>query len=65
VALSAIDPGTVLLMKVSSELMDARAVIRAQRKQILALAAALRTQQLGMASMADVIDTLLSGGDDA
>jgi hypothetical protein len=59
VALTSVDPGVLVLMRVSSELMEARDTIRRQRRQLLALASALRTQQVAVAAMSDVLDTLL------
>ena len=57
---SGIDPGTLLLMKVSSELLEARDQIARQRRQLLAMAGVLRAQQVGMTCMADVVDSLLA-----
>jgi hypothetical protein len=58
-----IDPGVLLLMRVSSDLMTAQDVIRRQRAQLAAMAAALRTQQLGSAALVDLVDVLLADGD--
>jgi hypothetical protein len=60
---SGIDPGVLLLMRVSSDLMNAQDVIRRQRAQLAAMAAALRTQQLGSAALVDLVDVLLADGD--
>jgi len=57
---SPIDPDAALTMRLSSELMDARAVIRRQRRTIWALVAALRAQQVAGAALADLADLLLA-----
>jgi hypothetical protein len=64
-AVTGVEPGAALVMKLSSELMDAQAVIRRQRRAILALACALHTQQRSVAAMTDVLDILLSEPGDA
>ena len=56
----AIEPSTLLLMKLSSELIDAQAVIKRQQRIILAMTVALRAQQTGSAALVDLVDTLLS-----
>jgi hypothetical protein len=59
-ALTGIDPSTLLLMRVSRDLMAAQDVIQRQRKQLAAMAAVLRTQQVSMTAMVDLVDALLS-----
>jgi hypothetical protein len=61
----AIDPGTLVTMKLASELMDAQATIKRQRQRIAAMAATLRTQQTGMAVMVDLLGALLAADGDA
>jgi hypothetical protein len=64
-AMTGIDPSTLLLMRISSDLMTAQDVIQRQRKQLAAMAAALRCQQTGSAALVDLVDALLSEpGDD-
>ncbi len=46
-----IDPDAAVTMRLSSELMDAKAVIRRQRRTIWALVAALRAQQVASAAL--------------
>jgi hypothetical protein len=58
-----VDPGVLLLMRVSSDLMVAQDTIQRQRRQLAAMAAALRTQQTGSAALVDLVDALLSDGD--
>ena len=60
-----IDASAASTMQLASELLEARDTIRHQRRQIYALAAALRTQQLASTTLADALDVLLAGpGDD-
>ena len=59
-ALTGIDPSTQQLMKVSSELMDAHAVIRRQRRQLFGLMAALKVAQQANTSLTDLLDVLLA-----
>ncbi len=59
----ALDPGIESLVHISSELLAAQDTIRRQRKQMWALAAALRAQQVAMASLTDLLDELLSASD--
>jgi hypothetical protein len=64
VASSGLEPGVLLLMKVSSELMEARDVIARQRAQLAAMAVVLRAQQASMTVMTDLVDSLLAGPGD-
>jgi hypothetical protein len=59
-ALTGIDPSVQQLMKVSSELMDAHAVIRRQRRQLSGLMAALKVAQQANVSLTDLLDVLLA-----
>jgi hypothetical protein len=62
---SGLEPSTLLLMKLSSEVLEARDVIARQRKQLAAMAGVLRVQQLANTSLIDLVDTLLAEpGDD-
>jgi hypothetical protein len=58
--MAVIDPAAAQVMELASELMEARAVIARQRRQMWALAAALRTQQLAVSTLSDVLDALLA-----
>jgi hypothetical protein len=60
VALTGVDPGALQLMRVSSELMDAHAVIRRQRRQLSGLMAALKVAQQANTSLTDLLDVLLA-----
>ena len=59
-----IDPAAAQLMDLASELCQAQDVIRRQRRQILALASALHTEQLAKTSLIDLLSTLLDDGGD-
>lgn len=58
-----IDPQAAVVMRLSSELMDAQATIRRQRRRIALLAAALRAEQQSSAAMAEVLELVLADGD--
>jgi hypothetical protein len=53
--MSPIDPDAAVTMRLSSELMDAKAVIRRQRRAIWALVAALKAQQVAGTALADLL----------
>jgi hypothetical protein len=55
-----IDPAAAQTMQLASELLAARDVIKRQRKQLFGLAAALRTQQMAVVSLTDLLDELLA-----
>jgi hypothetical protein len=61
--MAVIDSGAAQVMHLSSELIDAQATIRRQRRQLLALAGVVRAQQVALATMADLTDALLAGDD--
>ncbi len=54
-----IDPSAGMVMQLSSELMNAQAVIRRQRRRIALLAAALRASQQSEAALAEVLALVL------
>lgn len=56
-----IDPDAARTMQLASDLMEARDVIRRQRRQLWGLAAALRTQQQAQVALCDLLDELLAG----
>ena len=58
----ALDPAIESLVHISSELLAAQDTIRRQRKQLWALAVALRAEQMAMA-LTDLLDELLSASD--
>jgi hypothetical protein len=64
VALTRVDPGALVVMKLCSELCQAQETIKAQRRQILAMTAVMKAQQIGSAALVDLVDALLSDGDD-
>jgi hypothetical protein len=55
-----IDPSAALTMRLSSELMDAQATIRRQRRRITLLAAALCAEQQASAALAEVLMVLVA-----
>ena len=57
--MAVIDPDAMLTMKLSSELMDAQATIRRQRRRIALLAHALAAEQAASSAMAEVLELLL------
>jgi hypothetical protein len=59
-----IDPGVAQLMDPASELCQAKDTIRRKRRQILALASALRAEQAAKVNLVDLLDVLLAGGGD-
>jgi hypothetical protein len=63
VAVTAIEPATLLTMKLCSELMDAQATVKRQQRVILAMAVVLRAQQTGSAALVDLVDALLADVD--
>jgi hypothetical protein len=60
----AIDPGAAQIMNLSSELVEAKATIRRQRRALWALVAALRAQQVAGAALMDLSDILLAEATD-
>ncbi len=58
--MAAFDPDAIQTMRLSSELLDAKAVIRRQRRAIWALVAALKAQQVAGTALADLADLLLA-----
>ena len=61
--MAVIDADAALTMRLSSELMDAQAVIRRQRRRIRLLTAALVTERRASSALTEVLELVLEDGD--